>query len=79
MIKVLLIFFFGGVDKQLYQAYFSPRQKKKSPDRRLKYCKHYLLLVIWIVSMNSLEIYVLLQYWPNAIKKDCRARNIASV
>ena len=28
--------------------------------------------------MDSLEIYVLLQYLPNAVKKDCRARNIAS-
>lgn len=28
--------------------------------------------------MDSLKIYVLLQYWPNAIKKDCRACNIAS-
>ena len=27
---------------------------------------------------DSLEIYVLLQYWPNAVKKDCRAHNTAS-
>ena len=86
MIKVLLtcdqaiFFFLAGGKIRLIQLFVNPaKKKKKSPDRRLKYCKHYLLLVIWIVSMDSLEIYVLLQYWPNAIKKDCRARNIASV